>query len=128
MSREVKFRAWCEGLGSFITPSDSFSLVLHDTGNRVQMWGSDGIVDEFPATSIDQYTGLKDKNGVEIYEGDIIDGLVVTYTGDLEGSLGMNCGWYLQRDDFESFTELVCEQDNEVIGNIYENPELLGGN
>lgn len=76
------------------------------------------------------FTGLLDKNGREIFEGDIIDGWAVTYCGDQVSGLGMSAGWYLQRDDFESWIELQsrCNEngDNyEVIGNIYENPELL---
>ena len=65
-----------------------------------------------------------------ILNGDIIDGWAVTYCGDQQAGLGMSAGWYLQRDDFESWTELQsrCNEngDNyEVSGNIYETPELL---
>lgn len=74
-----------------------------------------------------QYVGIKDKEGKEIYEGDIDQyGNVVTYVADVNESLGMNCGWYLQRDNFESWSELVCGNNYiEIKGNIYENPELL---
>lgn len=76
------------------------------------------------------FTGLIDKNGNEIFEGDIIDDCVVTYCGDQQAGLGMTAGWYLQRCNFESWVELEarCNEngDNyEVIGNMYENPELL---
>ena len=68
--------------------------------------------------------GLSDKNGKEVREGDIdSDGFVVTYLADLHFGLGMNAGWYLQRDDFESWTELECSEDLEIIGNIFETPE-----
>jgi uncharacterized phage protein (TIGR01671 family) len=74
-----------------------------------------------------QYTGLKDRNGKEIYEGDIlsngshIDWIVkyrdaafqVEHVGQIT-----NDSWHLERGMAES---------REVIGNIYENPELLGG-
>ena len=71
-----------------------------------------------------QYTGLKDKNGVEIYEGDIVecfnDGLSEVLFR--KGSFGTLT--YTSRGvDFYTFNEVygACE----IIGNIYENPELL---
>ena len=73
-----------------------------------------------------QYIGLKDCHGKEIYEGDIDKyGYVVTYVADINESLGMNCGWYLQRNDFESWSPLECDSNEiEIIGNIFETPRL----
>jgi len=79
--------------------------------------------------SVMQYVGFCDKNGKQIFEGDIDQsGYVVTYLADLNAGLGMNAGWYLQRDDFESWSELVCDEDIEIIGNVFENPELAINN
>ena len=79
-----------------------------------------------------QFTGLKDKNGREIYEGDIIQNKSLSMKGEIkmgyhETSLGKHYGWFIHRymkigkDKATSWESPHWE----VIGNIYENPELI---
>jgi hypothetical protein len=76
-----------------------------------------------------QFTGLMDINGKEIYEGDITKyGYVITYVDGSKGEdLGMNIGFYEQRDNFESWSMLEGGAEYEIIGNIYENKNMLKG-
>ena len=121
--REIKFRAWDKKKKEMRTVT---SLNFYDE----YMW-----VDETPMTGerlpiegtpLMQYTGLKDKNGKEIYEGDVLkteqptnNRYLVVYD-DKEASFRRKLGkdnWYFHKN-----------HKYEVIGNIYENPELIKTN
>ena len=94
-----------------------------------EMRNTDGVSGiEVDFDTIGQYTGLMDKNGVKIFDGDIIKS---TETGEIavvewqDGhSAFMLC--VPKQNDFEYMGE-VGSDIMEVIGNIYDNPELLGG-
>ena len=84
-----------------------------------------GVITHADEIDLMQSTGLKDKNGKEIFEGDVLgtkDGLlngVVEYRSDL----GMWTNSLIRYNNFERLCSIA--GDREIIGNIYENPEIL---
>ena len=122
--REIKFRAWHK---IYLEMSDDFGL-----GDEwIMFWenakrGADPTDDD---CEIMQFTGLKDKNGKEIYEGDILKvdnrRIVEIYWFDAGGCFDTR---YLSDNIKEPFRTLYnneWDDRTEIIGNIYENPELL---
>jgi len=138
--REIKFRAWdknekrmihnsypagiycCDGT---ITPmlyfDGHFALMSDEDGGKSGIWEHDNARPD--GYIIMQYTGLHDKNGVEIYEGDIVQTneakwvAQVIYRRDCFMCIGLDGRGFSTECDWGRF---------EAIGNIYENPELLG--
>lgn len=112
MSRIIAFREWDTGAKCW---ASGVMPVL--TGLSLELKPAyRGII-------IEQYTGLKDKNGNEIYEGDIlqIDDFIL---GDFE-VLWNNLGWAIKRTVGYETLAVHKSEDIVVVGNIHENPELL---
>jgi uncharacterized phage protein (TIGR01671 family) len=131
---EIKFRAWHkdnEVMGK-ITQMDLWSDEIDE--HSFEIFADDEIIECEPDEIILlQYTGLKDKNGMEIYEGDIIRANKLTFESKLlpENLLVKFYGgmFQLYRGN-ENLMGLHLQyiEDGEIIGNIYENPELLKDN
>lgn len=133
MKREIKFRVWDHNTNTMMIP-DYFELYdgkidwIEASREAGPESGNDGCSDQF---EIMQYTGLHDKNGREIYEGDIVrispirqhekPFVGAVHYGRVDPSFTIH-----DKDghDFRLYSSGVyCTY--EVIGNVYENPELL---
>jgi uncharacterized phage protein (TIGR01671 family) len=106
--REIKFRAWDNNIKKMIIQekSDRLDKILHYWETHIK-------------TSVMQYTGLKDKNDVEIYEGDIVRGNYLRGIGVVEWN-DKFCKF-----DISHKMNIAPSDEFEVIGNIYENKDLL---
>jgi len=114
--RAIKFRAWDKKEKTMEKPFDLYSVGYLN--------GENGY--EARYYILLQFTGLHDKNGKEIYEGDIVKD-----STDIPARIEYDDGAFILRiltGQFANSTDMAGEGNNqfyEVIGNIYENPELL---
>ena len=150
----IKFRAWHNELGRMMSISDMWFNV--DSLGEIGL--NDAVMNDYITVSPDeielmQSTGLKDKNGKEIFEGDVLkfndEWAEYCYEGYVDGSVedinfvevvrGEACFEFgktkypesslfiRMEDEHLTFAELIKSKDFEfeILGNIYENPELL---
>jgi uncharacterized phage protein (TIGR01671 family) len=131
-SKVLKFRAWDKGINNwhiFI----SVKSIMCEPNTIYELDSSDGLI------IWEQYTGLKDKNEKDIYEGDIVrsdwDGLFGiimfgNYENSYEDTKSTNVGFYWG-DTNSCMFGLDCEGKTdkyEIIGNIHENSDLIEEN
>jgi len=130
MKREIKFRGkkidnneWV--YGGYFSSSEEEGLVHY-------IFCSTNSAEPIILETIGQFTGLKDKNGIEIYEGDIVELFGWGSQNTSEGKsviiwdIDIN-GWDFERSNYtEDRYDFIKAIDNcKITGNIYENPKLL---
>ncbi len=150
--RELKFRAWIsKGKHDNVSYNTSFmdnNVFLSDKGFYCDIEGGWDIHSVLPSIPVMQFTGLKDKNDKEIYESDIVRILYTDWSSKSDsdprtleqylidishvGQVVFNDNsWEVKKHSIK-YNDFIFSSINhgkygfiEVIGNIYENPELL---
>lgn len=120
-----RYRAWLKYEGCF---ADSIESIRYDKETIFLKWGGFGRGDRFEFYEVElmQSTGLRDKNGQEIFEGDIVqfsDSLYTVFYDIKEGSYRLK-----PHDDrwvIDYMSNFSSDESFEIAGNIYENKEQL---
>lgn len=133
--RNIKFRAWDKKKNDWF--DDDGALWVQLNGNIDFGWNGEIMDDYTDRVILMQYTGNKDKKGVEIYEGDVLkrtylDGMFgrthigeVVYDKEYARYVISKPQKYTEPKTEDIRNTLSDRSTYEVIGNIYENPELL---
>ena len=127
--REIKFRAWHKEKKEIVDVEeiDFMNKVINYIDNDYENNRQEIRGAYFEDVELMQYTGLKDKNNKEIYEGDVLSNgndekpyKVIFENGSFRAEF---------EGDFEEYSFYLIDivaQHCEIVGNIYQNPELLG--
>jgi len=118
--REIKFRAWVS------EDDENFFMCRTITGydSHHHLVSSEGY--NYYNFELMQYTGLKDKNGVEIYEGDVLqDDYAEYYKVDWDLEFACFVFYHIGSEHFDNDLNANEAEQCKIIGNIYENPELI---
>jgi uncharacterized phage protein (TIGR01671 family) len=136
MTRLIKFRVWNTYAKCFY-PRDHFALDMDgiELQKMVSCEHHQEVFSRNPGGQESmvfmQFTGLKDKNGKEIYEGDILMHADTKYEVEFDNAQFLfRFQWEDKRNHWFSFNEMgftvkKTHPESEIIGNIYENPELI---
>ena len=121
--REVKYRVWDKENKEMI-PWERLHIEFEDGFTTIWIPENKAVKKALLDFELMQYTGLKDKNGIEIYEGDVVrvmDSTLATvkYSDD-------RGAYYLDCEKKIGDVGLICQYDTiKRVGNVYETPELL---
>ena len=131
--RNIKFRVWNIEYNIMFYPDKYHSLFFRQGGEEPDFWQM--RIEKMPLKICDnksgilmQYTGLKDKTGKEIYEGDILKSITLDNKEHFQ-DVYFKEGAFCLRTGFDTTLGVHLYKRriiaHEVVGNIYENPELL---
>ena len=125
MNREIKFRGKSIARGVWVYGDLKHLSMGHGIATSEEIFTYTKVNPE----TIGQYTGLRDKDGKEIYEGDIVSignnlkAVVIWFNGSFRFKDELSC----KATYFEDMGVMMRDYDVCIIGNIYDNHELLKG-